>query len=517
MGKSKWYTLIIICLAQLLCSSDNAIMFNSLESLVTSFHSNVAAVQLANSIYPLIAGALMLAGGLLGLIIGWKKLLYIGLLILTAGEVTAVLSPDMLVFTWVARILAGIGASLAIPAAIGLIPATYSGKDLAIGFGAIGAANGIAAAFAPILGGWIIDLSGWRTAFLFLAIVLGVVFVGALRINEKAVQRMKIKFDYLGTILFAFSMILITLSLVNISAWSFKTFIAALATGVAVLIIFVNYQFKLEKKRQIVLFPSIFLKSKETRAGLIMTALIFFITGGLSFVLVTHLQIVLGFNALQTGFALMVFSVGIILFSIGTPIIIKNPNPRIICQAAIILAFIACLIIAFAVNPSHLGVLFQIGVCMVGISAGLLSSQSGVIVTSNIPKDYAAQSGGIQGSMRNIGQAIGIAIIGVIMVYTLTQTVKHDILKDPKLQAAVAASEIKLTKSIPFVNNKRLQKYLDKIKITDAEKNILLSTNAESGQRALRISYVSYAAFILLFLFFTFQIPTSYSKKEEKS
>ena len=134
--KSKWYPLLVISLTQILCVTDNSVMVNSLSTLVVTFKSDVTAIQLANSMYPLIAGALMLAGGLLGLKIGWKKLLIIGLLFLTAGELVAWVSSDIIVFTWIARVMAGLGASFAIPAAIGLIPANYSGKDLAIGFGA---------------------------------------------------------------------------------------------------------------------------------------------------------------------------------------------------------------------------------------------------------------------------------------------------------------------------------------------------------------------------------------------
>jgi MFS family permease len=87
--KSKWYPLLIICLTQILSVSDNAIMFNALSVMIVTFKSSVTAIQLANSMYPLIAGALMLAGGFLGLKIGWKKLLYIGLILMVAGEIIA--------------------------------------------------------------------------------------------------------------------------------------------------------------------------------------------------------------------------------------------------------------------------------------------------------------------------------------------------------------------------------------------------------------------------------------------
>ena len=74
----KWYSLILFCLVQIVISADNGILNNATASLVESFHTNINAVQLANSFYPLVAGSFMIAGGLIGMIIGWKKLLKVG-------------------------------------------------------------------------------------------------------------------------------------------------------------------------------------------------------------------------------------------------------------------------------------------------------------------------------------------------------------------------------------------------------------------------------------------------------
>lgn len=514
MAKSKWYTLAIICLAQMLCAVDNSIMYNSLSSLLNTFHSSVTAIQLANSIYPLIAGALMLAGGLLGLKIGWKKLLYIGLLITLLGEIAATLSPDILFFTWIARVLAGLGASLAVPAVIGMVPVNYSGKDIAIGFGAIGASVGFASLAGPIIGGWIIDSFGWRSAFFVLAIALGINFIGALMIKEKSEQRLEFKFDFIGTILFALSMILITLGIINITVWSAKIFVPFLVSGCIILIAFIFYELDLEKKRNVVLFPSIFYKSKQTFSGLIMTALIFFISGGLSFSMITYLQIDRGFSALHTGLFSMIVAIGIILFSIGTPIIIKNVNPKKICQLSIILVFISGMVIAASIEKSSLSSLFYVGIFIAGVAIGLLSSQAGVIVTSSIPENYAAQSGGIQGSMRNIGQAIGIALIGLIMISALTHSVKKTIINNPITRPLMTA-KVKLTETVPFLSDKQLEEYLRKTHLDEAEKQALIENNNQSRIKALRISFGSFGIIILLFFVFTFQIPKTYKTSKE--
>jgi len=479
---------------------------------VIAFHSHVADIQLANIIYPLIAGALMLSGGFLGLKIGWKKLLCWGVLILALGETMAVLSMNVVFFTWVARVLAGIGSSLAIPAVIGLIPATYQGKDVAIGFGAIGASMGIASILGPIGGGWIIDGYGWRAAFVVLAISAALIFLSTLPIEQKTKQAPEIKFDFLGSFLFAPSMILITIAIVKLGSWCFIKLAPCAAAGMILLALFLIYEFKLEKKQKWVLFPSEFLKSKQAREGLIMTGLIFFISGGMAFALTTYLQVVLGYDALVTGLVLAVNALGIIVFSIGTPLVIKKINPRLICQISILLACAAGIVIAVGVDPAALSFLFFMGIFMAGISIGLLSSQAGVIVTSNIAKEHAAQSGGIQGAMRNIGQAIGIALIGLIIIYALTASVKNKVFKDADIQLNLK-HEVQLTKSVPFISNAQLMAYLDKAHLSQQEKTNIIQINEKSRLHSLRVTFIAFAVIALLFMLFTFEIPTSLERE----
>jgi MFS family permease len=491
-------------------------MLNSLSTLAITFKSNVTSIQLANSMYPLIAGALMLTGGLIGLKTGWKKLLIIGLLFLTAGELIAWISSDIIIFTWIARVMAGLGASLAIPAAIGLIPANYSGKDLAIGFGALGASVGVASSFGPIAGGWVIDSFGWRIAFLVLAIAFGFAVLSAFLINEKTADRVKFKFDYGGAVLFATGIVLFTLGLINIMVWNKLTTISSLIVGLIIIIIFVVYESKLEKKQEIVLLPLVFFKNKTAKAGLIMTSLIFFLDGGLAFGLVTYLQVVKEFNALHTGLILSINAIGVILFAIGTPMVVKNINPRKICQASILLAFVSILSIALGVNSPTLGILFYAGIFVAGAASGLLSSQAGIVVTSGIPDKHAAQSGGIQGSMRNIGEAIGIALVGLIMISTLSYSMKNGILKNP-ITHNIMTEKVKLTKSVPFIGNKELSSFLDKkTKYTDTEKKNLMETNTRSQITALQIAFSSFGILVLLFILFTFQIPKSYIQPKQE-
>ena len=176
-SQAGWFMLIILCMVQIGTTCDTSILANAMSALAHAFHASIAQIQLANIIYPLVTGALMILGGVLGIRIGWKRLLIIGNLILALGELVAYFSPTMVVFTFVARVLVGIGASLAIPATIGIVMVVYKGQMRAIAFASLAAANGIASALGPILGGWIIVAANWRDNYIWLTALFILLFV----------------------------------------------------------------------------------------------------------------------------------------------------------------------------------------------------------------------------------------------------------------------------------------------------------------------------------------------------
>ncbi len=515
----KWYSLAIFCLIQIVISADNGILNNAVSSLVESFHTTINSVQLANSIYPLVAGSFMIAGGLLGLIIGWKKLLQIGIITFAIAEIIAFLSPNIFIFTYVARILAGIGGSLAIPAVLGLIPATFKGKEVAIGFGAIAASTGIASAIGPIAGGYVIDNYGWRIVFALLAGLFALLLVGSFWILKDSAETTKPKFDFIGVMFFAFSMIMITFGLLNISTWGIwkamtDTFQLAgislspilIGIGILVLVIFFWWESQLEKTRKIVLFPSTFLKSKQVRAGLIFTAVIFFVTGGVGFVNVSYLQIALGYNAVHSGLLGMILAVGMIIFSIGAPALLKKPNPQRLIQIGLVFNAIGALLISYGLGTSTISWIYYVGLFILGSGLGLLGSMSGVIVTSAIPLNFAKQSGGVQGTMRNLGQAFGIALLGVVLLMSITNVDKKDIIKD----SATDATEKHLAQtadSIPLISNKQLIDYLDKKEITGQQQSDIVSINAKSRADGVKKAFMVLVATMILLLLATGDIP----------
>ena len=161
--------IVILILAQMGTTGDNGALSLAASSLTTQLGATTAEIQLANMVYPLVGGAFMIAGGLLGTIFGWVRTFRGGALVCTAGEVALALAPNMLVFIWVGRVLVGLGASLLIPSVLGLIPLLYQGHNRMVAFGCIGAASGLSAVL-PLILGIVMETAGMRPTFLLLAV-----------------------------------------------------------------------------------------------------------------------------------------------------------------------------------------------------------------------------------------------------------------------------------------------------------------------------------------------------------
>ena len=185
---------IILILAQMGTTGDNGALSLAASALASDLGATTSEIQLANMIYPLVGGAFMIAGGLLGTILGWARTFRAGAIVCAAGEVALALAPNMAVFIWVGRVLVGLGASLLVPSILGLIPVLYSGHNRMVAFGCVGAASGLSAVL-PLVLGMVMEGAGMKPTFLLLAAYFAAVAALSLRLPRKASAGERLSFD----------------------------------------------------------------------------------------------------------------------------------------------------------------------------------------------------------------------------------------------------------------------------------------------------------------------------------
>lgn len=515
----KWLPLLVLCLAQLSTSGDNATLSIATGALVKDLHASMDLISIANAMYSLAAGSLMVAAGMAGLIVGWKKTFRIGCALLFLAELTAYFSPNMLVFTYGARLLSGIGGSFMIPSVLGLIASNYKGRQQAIVFGAIGAASGVSFAAGPLICGLLVDHLGWRAAFAAIAGLCIVIFSGSFLVPTPAKPERKVVFDLPGVVLTVIGLFSVILGFLKVSSWGLFTPFNAPFTvmglspapflvlfGLIVLAIMLKWERHREATIGSALIPLSFLATPQVRNGLYLTAFIFLAYGSGIFVTVSFVQVVAGLNGIETGLLILPFALGVVVFSLGLPIVWKNANPKRMCQSALLIGTLGSVLCIFGFGPSDFSMIVPVGMCLIGVSMGIVSAYSSYIVTSALPARDAQQSGGVQATSRNVGQAIGVAVCGMVMLTAVTMTVQdmasHDASLSQDTQQKVANLSV-----IPYLSDTGFSTLMLDQGVNQKDVTELNQVYKTARLKATRAGMVATAVMTLLFLFGTRNLP----------
>ena len=496
-GVEKFLVLPIIVsiLAQMGTSGDNGALGLANQQLVDVLGATTPDIQLANMVYSLMAGAFMAAGGLVGTIIGWRTNFRLGAALCAAGELVMALSPNMTIFIWGGRILVGFGASFMIPSVLGLIPFIYHGKNRVLAFGCIGAASGLSA-FLPLFLGIVMQFGGFRVTFGALAVYFALVLLLSFKLPAIEKPAEKLKFDGLGTGIAATGLFLFLVGLSRISAWGLIEPFAECPFTIF----------------GIALLPQSFLKTPQVRAGLVASAITFFFMGVQAILLSPYLQLVAGWSPVLMGVMALAVGIPTFIFSLGIPKFMPNANPRRVIQVGNIVMACAFIPMAFSLHGSEVNGLMWLGLAVAGAGAGIVSAQANNIVALAVNERDASQSGGIQTTMRNVGQAIGVAAIGAVLLFGITANIDNAMADSPVITPEIRTAVAE--RNISLMGDAQFEQTIADIPMDDAQRAELVQLNSDARIQSTITSYVVSGVLILLGLFTTRWI-TIFKKEED--
>lgn len=434
----KWNIVILLCLAQFVMVLDSTVMNVSMSEVATDLGTTITGLQTAITFYTLTMAAFMMTGGKFGDIWGRLKAFRIGAIVYAIGSFLTSISGSlaMLIVGW--SVIEGLGAVLVIPAIAALIAANYTGKDRAIAFAAIGGISGAAAAAGPLIGGFMTTYLSWRYVFAgeTVVMILLLFFSRAIKDGEKSKYE---KLDVPSAIFSALGMALVVYGILQSKTWGwvqpaakpeinghdiapFGVSIVAylIVLGLIILRIFYKRQQRLEADNNFPLIKVSMFKLPHLRAGLLVLMSQYIITAAMFFVIPVYLQIVLGYDALSTGIKIIPLSVGLILLSvIGSKLATKYTTKQIIKWGQYSLILGAAIVFA-SINEDLRGFLFGLGLFVTGGGLGLLASQIGNVIMTSVKPDETSQAGGLQGTSQNLGSSLGTALIGSVLITSLT-------------------------------------------------------------------------------------------------
>ncbi len=502
-----------ISFAQFCLSADIATMSIATSALMAQFSSNVDELKVAGTVYPLVGAALMLISGVIGLYVGWRRLLITGLFFGLASSLSKLYAPSIEWITLVSRTLAGFAGVAVLPSTVALVVGHIPAKKRASVFGILAASTGLAAAFVPIVSGWMFDTLSWKSGFYATAVFYGLAILAATFWIAPLHNQKPNKFDAIGCLLSASSMLMIILGLLKSNEWGILTnqsnfelpiILSAfgpaawmIIAGLLVFGVFVKHEIEFEKKHDSSLIPSSWFKNTQLLLGLAILVTMYIIFGGLNFSLVAFVQVAVNLTALQTGIIILIFAISMIIFAVITPLVFKSISEKSLAILAFFLCSIGSVLLLLASDTQHVSSLIYIIMIIFGAGIGILSSQAIVIVTNAVGEQDAERTGGLQATVRNVGIAIGIAVIAGMGQYMMEQEIKDTITHDYSYSASIR-KDVKTSSSIPYIKDDQLLEYLKLQQVGQQEQAALLELNANARLTNFHASVMLLLTFSLL-------------------
>jgi MFS family permease len=317
-------------------------------------------------------------------------------------------------------IFEGVGTALLIPPVY--ILTTMLVVDItsrARAFGVITGMGGIGAAAGPLIGGIITSAISWRAAFVFQAAIVATIVLLSRPIRDPVPPDPTRPFDTIGAVLSAIGLILIVMGVLAADDNGWLT-VALLAAGALALAVFFRHVRAKERMGEEPLLSTGLFRNRVSNLGLVTQNVQWLMLLGTAFVVSAFLQVVRGYNAIETGVIFTAATGGILVSSLAAERLAKKHAQRTLIIAGFITTFVGIGVLLAMVAGSPSVYAFAPGLLLIGLGVGVMLTPSVNVVQSSFPEERQGEISGLSRSVSNLGSSLGTAIAGTILVAGLT-------------------------------------------------------------------------------------------------
>jgi EmrB/QacA subfamily drug resistance transporter len=486
--RERSVALTVVALAFVMDLLDNTIVNIAIPSIQKNLGASYSAIQWLIAGYSLAFAVLLITGGRLGDVIGYKKMFLIGVGGFTIASLLSGLAwnTDILI---AARLVQGGFAALMVPQVMSLMQVMFKPSERGGVMGMFGALAGVAASLGPIVGGLLIsaNIAGldWRPIFL-INIPVGIfAFAAAIRYLPEGKSPHPLKLDIVGTLIIIVALFLLVFPLIQGRelGWPSWTFILMIL-AIPVFVLFGLWQSVKEKKdHSPLVVPSLF-RIKTFVTGIIINLIFEAAMLGVFLPLTLIMQVGLGYSVIKAALTGLPIAIGISLsmILIANRLIAKigryvMPLGTIIMASGLTVYFLMLNHFALATTPWEL----VPGLLLTGIGMALIMSPMFSVVLSGVnPKD-AGSASGVLNAVQQLGGAIGVAVIGVIFFGQLTAHSNASFIAvEPSIRSSFTTQQIPVPEQTAIINATRTC-FNDRISETDTSKTPASCENLTSG------------------------------------
>jgi EmrB/QacA subfamily drug resistance transporter len=400
--------LLVLCLSLLIVVIDNTILNTALPTLARVLHAETSSLQWITDAYTLCFAALLIPAGALGDRFGRRRSLIAGLTVFALGSAAAAFAAGTGELIG-ARVVMGLGATFVMPATLSILNAVFPPKERAQAIAAWSAVAGAAIVIGPTLGGLLLSHFWWGSVFLINLPLAVVALAGVVLIVPETADPARSRFDIPGVVLVAGALFAIVDAIIEAPGrgWTGPVTLGLGGAGVAALAAFVWWELRISD-------PLIDLRvftSRAFSAAAGAVTVIFFALFGSLFLLTQFLQLVQGYSPLAAGVRALPFALAMAAASPVSPLLAERFGTRVIMPGGMALMGLGLADLSTAgVHTAY--PLIAVAVAIMGAGMGLVMAPASNTIMTTVPAHQAGAGSAINDTIREVGGALGIAIVG---------------------------------------------------------------------------------------------------------
>jgi EmrB/QacA subfamily drug resistance transporter len=410
LSRSQKWTLVVSCLGVALVIGSMAALYTSLPDVAAATGATQSQLTWIVDGYTLALACLVLPAGALGDRYGRRAVLLFGLLVFSAASTVPLFVQEPI---WViaARTVAGVGAAFVMPSTLSLLTAGFPERHRGRAVGIWAGVAGSGAVLGILCSGLLLQHWSWQSIFVGLTAAGVVLLIAAFTLSESRDESHP-PMDVVGSVLVAAAIGLIVVALNEAPGrgWTDPMVLGLAGAGLVALMIFVI----VELRRTHPLLQLRLFAHRGFGSGTLSIILQFVVMFGVFLLLVQYLQLVMGYQPLQSALALAPIAVPVVSISVIAPWLSDRFGLRLVMASGlIVIAAGLYLTSRLGVGAAYTDFLWPL--LAMGTGLGLCTAPATAAVVSAVPADNQGVAAAVNDAAREIGAAVGIAIAGSVL------------------------------------------------------------------------------------------------------
>jgi EmrB/QacA subfamily drug resistance transporter len=417
--RRRWYILGVLCLSLTVIGIDNTILNVALPSIVRGLQASGSQLQWMVDAYAIVFACLLLTAGALGDRFGRRRALLLGLAWFGTSSALASFanSPLHLIL---ARGAMGIGGAFIFPTTLSILTNVFTEpreRSRAIGIWA--GVSGVGIAAGPLLGGFLVEHFGWHAVFWVNAPVCAAGFIVSALVIPPMPNEARHPLDPLGAVLSIVGLVGLLYAIIQApdGGWTAPDVIGGFAVAIVVLSAFAYWEASCEHPMLDVQF---FKNPRFSAASATITITTFALYAS-TFLLTQYFQFTLGYSPLKSGVMITPLAIGLMIGSPQAPRLVERYGTKrvVVGGLALVTIGMACYGSNTIMSSFTAGLVIRF---FYGLAFGFVGPPVTESIMGSVPKERAGVGSAVNDTTRQVGGALGVAVLGSTFAARYHQT-----------------------------------------------------------------------------------------------